>query len=70
MMAGIREEAVQLMFNLEVKQNVPEMTQQQPQQLTYSAPSEQGDAEVQGETEQTEKNPPKQGGQGSAFFRN
>jgi preprotein translocase subunit SecA len=45
MMAAIREEAVQLMFNLEVKQNVPDIAQQQPQQLTYSAPSEQGDAE-------------------------
>jgi preprotein translocase subunit SecA len=70
MMAGIREEAVQLMFNLEVKQNVPEMTQQQPQQLTYSAPSEQGDAEVQVETKRSDNNPPKQSGQGSAFFRN
>lgn len=71
MMAGIREEAVQLMFNLEVKQNVPDIAQQQPQQLTYSAPSEQGDAEVQGEAEQgSANNPPKQGGQGSAFFRN
>jgi preprotein translocase subunit SecA len=71
MMAAIREEAVQLMFNLEVKQNVPDIAQQQPQQLTYSAPSEQGDAEFQGESDQTqEKNPPKQGGQGSAFFRN
>jgi preprotein translocase subunit SecA len=71
MMAGIREEAVQLMFNLEVKQNVPDIAQQQPQQLTYSAPSEQGHAEVQGEAEQgSANNPPKQGGQGSAFFRN
>ncbi len=71
MMAGIREEAVQLMFNLEVKQNVPDVSQQQPQQLTYSAPSEQGDAEVHGANEPSpEKNQPKQGGQGSAFFRN
>jgi hypothetical protein len=59
------------MFNLEVKQNVPDIAQQQPQQLTYSAPSEQGHAEVQGEAEQgSANNPPKQGGQGSAFFRN
>ncbi len=71
MMAGIREEAVQLMFNLEVKQSVPDVSQQQPQQLTYSAPSEQGDAEVHGANEPSpEKNQPKQGGQGSAFFRN
>jgi hypothetical protein len=58
------------MFNLEVKQNVPDMAQQQPQQLTYSAPSEQGEAEVQVENEKSSNNPPKQGGQGSAFFRN
>jgi hypothetical protein len=57
------------MFNLEVKQNVPDVAQQPPQQLTYSAPSEQGDAEVQVENEKGSNNPPKQGGQGSAFFR-
>jgi preprotein translocase subunit SecA len=70
MMAGIREEAVQLMFNLEVKQNVPDVAQQQPQQLTYTAPSETGGVEVQQDNDDTGKNPPKQNGQGSAFFRN
>ncbi len=73
MMAAIREEAVQLMFNLEVKQAVPDVTQQQPQQLTYSAPSEQGGVEVQqpganGKDESQE--PPRNSGQGSAFFKN
>lgn len=72
MMAAIREEAVQLMFNLEVKQAVPDVTQQQPQQLTYSAPSEQGGVEVQ--QQGTDNNdpgqqPPKNSGQGSAFFK-
>jgi preprotein translocase subunit SecA len=70
MMAGIREEAVQLMFNLEVRPNSPEVTQQQPQQLTYTAPSETGGVEVQQDNDDTGKNPPKQNGQGSAFFRN
>jgi preprotein translocase subunit SecA len=73
MMAAIREEAVQLMFNLEVKQSVPDVTQQQPQQLTYSAPSEQGGLEVQqegSEKENPNQEPPKSSGQGSAFFKN
>ncbi len=71
MMAAIREEAVQLMFNLEVKQAVPDVTQQQPQQLTYSAPSEQGGVEVQQEdNENPNQEPPKSSGQGSAFFKN
>ena len=73
MMAAIREEAVQLMFNLEVKQSVPDVTQQQPQQLTYSAPSEQGGVEVQQKDpgkENSDQNPPRNPGQGSAFFKN
>ncbi len=73
MMAAIREEAVQLMFNLEVKQSVPDVTQQQPQQLTYSAPSEQGGVEVQQKDpgkENSDQNPPRNSGQGSAFFKN
>ncbi len=73
MMAAIREEAVQLMFNLEVKQAVPDVTQQQPQQLTYSAPSEQGGVEVQQQksgSEDSGQQPPKNSGSGSAFFKN
>ena len=73
MMAAIREEAVQLMFNLEVKQSVPDVTQQQPQQLTYSAPSEQGGVEVQQKNpgkDNSDQNPPRNSGQGSAFFKN
>jgi preprotein translocase subunit SecA len=73
MMAAIREEAVQLMFNLEVKQSVPDVTQQQPQQLTYSAPSEQGGVEVQQKNpgkDNSDQNPPRSSGQGSAFFKN
>jgi preprotein translocase subunit SecA len=73
MMAAIREEAVQLMFNLEVKQSVPDVTQQQPQQLTYSAPSEQGGVEVQQKDpgkDNSDQNPPRNSGQGSAFFKN
>ncbi len=73
MMAAIREEAVQLMFNLEVKQAVPDVTQQQPQQLTYSAPSEQGGVEVQqqkSDNDDSGQQPPKNSGPGSAFFKN
>ena len=73
MMAAIREEAVQLMFNLEVKQSVPDVNQQQPQQLTYSAPSEQGGVEVQQKDpgkDNSDQNPPRNSGQGSAFFKN
>ena len=73
MMAAIREEAVQLMFNLEVKQSVPDVTQQQPQQLTYSAPSEQGGVEVQQKNpgkDNSDQNPQRNSGQGSAFFKN
>ncbi len=72
MMAAIREEAVQLMFNLEVKQAVPDVTQQQPQQLTYSAPSEQGGVEVQQQksgSDDSGQQPPKNSGSGSAFFK-
>ena len=73
MMAAIREEAVQLMFNLEVKQAVPDVSQQQPQQLTYSAPSEQGGVEVQQQksgSDDSGQQPPKNSGSGSAFFKN
>ena len=84
MMAGIREEAVQFLFNVEIKQSVPDVQQQQQQQLTYSAPSEQGGVEVQREGRKLQpapqrpapkvmpKQPPKpnqQGGQGSSFFK-
>jgi len=47
MMAAIREEAVQFLFNVEVKQSVPDIAQNVPQQLTYSAPSEQGGVKVE-----------------------
>ena len=47
MMAAVREEAVQFLFNVEIKQNVPDLSQNVPQQLTYSAPSEQGGVKVE-----------------------
>ena len=43
MMAVIREEAVQFLFNVEIRKSVPDIAQEQPQQLTYSAPSEQAE---------------------------
>lgn len=82
MMAGIREEAVQFLFNVEIKQSLPEVQVQQPEQLTYSAPTEQGKVDVHKEANTTvvgstkasqrpTQAPPKppQGGQGSSFFK-
>jgi preprotein translocase subunit SecA len=83
MMAGIREEAVQFLFNVEIKQSLPEVQAQQPAQLTYSAPTEQGKVDVRKEPnpkavggakapQRPTQAPPKlaQGGQGSSFFKN
>ena len=74
MMAGVREEAVQFLFNVEIKQSAPEIPQTPPAQLTYSAPSEQGGAEVK-RSQPTQKQAPaatekpKSSGQGSSFFK-
>ena len=77
MMAGVREEAVQFLFNVEIKQNLPEVQQEQPAQLTYSAPTEQGKVDVHKESTKKVTPPapvqpkkPDQGGQGSSFFKN
>ncbi len=78
MMAGIREEAVQFLFNVEIKKSVPDIAQEQPQQLTYSAPSEQGGVQVKNQNGEAPKQtrptpppqPPKTGGAGSSFFKN
>ena len=79
MMAGIREEAVQFLFNVEIKKSVPDIAQEQPQQLTYSAPSEQGGVQVKNQNgqpspKQARPTPPPQqpkpGGAGSSFFKN
>ena len=71
MMAGIREESVQFLFNVEIKQSEPQVQQAQPQQLTYSAPTEQGSPEVHKESNvQPAAQKPKPGGQGSSFFKN
>ena len=73
MMAGVREEAVQFLFNVEVKQNAPEIPQTPPTQLTYSAPSEQGGAEVKKAQPVKKQAPPPQkpkpSGPGSSFFK-
>ena len=82
MTAGIREEAVQFLFNVEIKQSLPEDQAQQPEQLTYSAPTEQGKVDVHKEAnpkatgaakgpQRPTQVPPKssQGGQGSSFFK-
>jgi preprotein translocase subunit SecA len=72
MMAGIREEAVQFLFNIELKQAEPQVEVQQPQQLTFSAPDENGEADSHNEPNPTVKpvQKPKQGGAGSSFFKN
>ncbi len=76
MMAGVREEAVQFLFNVEIKQNLPEVQQEQPAQLTYSAPTEQGKVDVHNEPTKkvsppapTQPKKPDRGGQGSSFFK-
>ena len=83
MVAGIREEAVQFLFSVEIKQSWPEVKAQQPAQLTYSAPTEQGKVDVRKEAnpkavggakapQRPTQAPPKpsQSGQGSSFFKN
>jgi preprotein translocase subunit SecA len=76
MMAGIREEAVQFLFNVEVRQAVAEpQAQAMPQGLTYTAPSEQGSATVRAEPQRPgppapKASPaPKKGQAGSSFFK-
>ena len=76
MMAGVREEAVQFLFNVEIKQAAPEIPQTPPTQLTYSAPSEQGGANVKSVQQKPKQAPPappqkpkSNGGQGSSFFK-
>ncbi len=72
MMAGIREEAVQFLFNIELKQAEPQVEVQQPQQLTFSAPDENGEADSHREPNPAVKpvQKPNQGGAGSSFFKN
>ncbi len=72
MMAGIREEAVQFLFNIELKQAEPQVEVQQPQQLTFSAPDENGEADAHKEPDPAVKpqQKPNQGGAGSSFFKN
>jgi preprotein translocase subunit SecA len=72
MMAGIREEAVQFLFNIELKQAEPQVEVQAPQQLTFSAPDENGEVDSHNEPNPAVKpvQKPKQGGSGSSFFKN
>ncbi len=72
MMAGIREEAVQFLFNIELKQAEPQVEVQQPQQLTFSAPDENAEADSHKEQNPavTPVQKPNQGGAGSSFFKN
>ena len=72
MMAGIREEAVQFLFNIELKQAEPQVEVQQPAQLTFSAPDENGEADSHKEPNPAVKpvQKPNQGGAGSSFFKN
>ncbi len=81
MMGAIREESVGFMFNLEVQVEVAadhteiaakglEAPQQQAQ-LTYTAPTEDGDAEVrQVRPRNNRQQPPANDGKGSSFFKN
>ena len=65
MMGQIREESIMYLFNIEVQvEPAPPTTSN----LTYSAPSEDGDAEVVEPAQKTQQ-PPKSSGQGSSFFK-
>ena len=81
MMGAIKEETIGFMFNVEIQ--VTEVAEPDDGELTYSAPSESGDVEVQNQTPQhnpgaqaertkppaqTQQNPPANG-QGSSFFK-
>jgi preprotein translocase subunit SecA len=74
MMGGIREESVQFLFNIEIQTQQPAAAQ--PEQLTYSAPNEDGAAEVHQEhnsaadAQGSATQKPQQGEKGSSFFRN
>jgi preprotein translocase subunit SecA len=82
MMGSIREETIAYLFNLDVQ--VQPVDETQDDELTYSAPGEDGETEVldaEGhvieadapKTKQAPANPtqqkPEQGGQGSSFFK-
>ena len=70
MMGGIREESIQFLFNLEVQ--VQQTPAPQPTQLTYSAPSEDGTAEIHQERSApaSQQSKPEPGQKGSSFFKN
>ena len=73
MMGAIREETIGFMFNLDVQ--VETQAAKQDEELTYSAPSEDGDTDVHVEQSPPPAKPaasqqqPPQNGQGSSFFK-
>jgi preprotein translocase subunit SecA len=68
MMAAIREESISFLFNLEIKQNAPQLATAQPAQMVFSAPSEQGAIETHEEKPRPPAKPT-QKGPGSSFFK-
>ncbi|MEY2675621.1 MAG: hypothetical protein RL102_887 [Actinomycetota bacterium] len=72
MMGAIREESIQFLFNLEVQTQVQQQAAPAAEQLSYSAPNEDGAAEVHEAPAAPHSNPqkPQQGEKGSSFFRN
>ncbi|MDE2386396.1 MAG: preprotein translocase subunit SecA [Actinomycetales bacterium] len=71
MMGGIREESIQFLFNLEIQ--VEQKPVAQPTELTYSAPSEDGSAEIHQERiapSVAQQAKPEPGQKGSSFFKN
>jgi preprotein translocase subunit SecA len=73
MMGAIREETIGFLFNLDVQ--VETQAAKQDEELTYSAPSEDGETEVHVEQSPPPAKPaasqqqPPQNGQGSSFFK-
>ena len=70
MMGAIREESIGFLFNLEVQVQAAEQVKPDTKQLTYTSPSEDGEAEVhEGSSDAPGKPIEGNDGSGSAFFR-
>jgi preprotein translocase subunit SecA len=67
MMGGIREESIQFLFNLEIQSEQAAAPAPQAAELTYSAPSEDGSAEIHQERPTPNTGQPTE--KGSSFFR-
>ncbi|MEN9749916.1 MAG: hypothetical protein RL149_994, partial [Actinomycetota bacterium] len=72
MMGAIKEESVGFMFNIEVQVQAAEPVEVKPdaKKLTYTSPSEDGQAEIHEGSSNAPGKPADNDGKGSAFFKN